>query len=66
MLDYLLKLNGEEQSIGNKLLNDLQLHAYIESGFYTWINLKNFTCDERIVDIIKNGIGFIYFKKNIG
>ena len=64
VLDYLIKLKGEERKIINKIVEyNLQMHAHNGSGFDTWIILKNLHCDRHIVgDIIKNGKGIIELK----
>ena len=63
-LDYLLKLNGEERKVNNKIVEyNFQMHAHNGSGFDTWIILNNLPCDRHIVgDIIKNGKGIIELK----
>ena len=59
VLDFCLKLKDKK---GKILEYNLQLHAHNGSGFDTWIVLNNLTCDKRIVDVIKNGKGFIELK----
>ena len=60
VLDFCLKLKGEEFKIRNKVVEkNLQLHAHNGSGFDTWIILNNLPCDKNIVDIIKNGKSII-------
>ena len=62
-LDFCLKLKGDERKVNNKIVEyNLQLHAHNGSGFHTWIILNNLPCDKHIVDIIKNGKGFISLK----
>ena len=72
-LGFCSKLKGEEykDKKGTVLEYNLQLHAHNESGFDTWIVLNNLSCDERIVNIIKNGKRIMelkvfngYFEKN--
>ena len=63
-LDFWVKLKGEEykDNKGKVLECNLQLHAHNGSGFDTWIVLNNLPCDERIVNIIKNGKSNIELK----
>ena len=61
-LDFCLKLKGEYKDKKGKVLEyNLQIHAYNESGFDTWIVLNNLPCDKRFVNII-NGKGIIELK----
>ena len=63
-LDFCLKSKGEEykDKKGKVLEYNLQLHAHNGSGFDTWIVLNKFSCDRRIVNIIKNGKSIIELK----
>ena len=62
-LDFLLKVEGEEREIKNKVVQyNLQMHTPNGSGFDTWIVLNNPLCDKHIADIIKNGNGNIELK----
>ena len=55
MLDYLLKLEGEENKLGRKVIEySLQIHVHNFSGFDTRITLCNLTCHWRKVDVNKN------------
>ena len=63
VLHLLLKFKGEERKVKNGIVEyNLQLHAQKGSGFDNWIILKNFSGDEHIVDMIKNGKGIIELK----
>ena len=64
VLDFCLKLKGEERKVKNKIVEySLQLHAHNGSSFDTWIILNNLRCDKHIVrDVIKNGKGIIELK----
>ena len=58
-----MKLKAEERKDNKKFLEyNLQLHAHNGSGFDTWIVLINLSCDERIVNINKNGKSIIELK----
>ena len=62
VLDFCLKLKGEEQkTVNNKNVEyNLQKHAHNGSGFDPWIILNNLCCDKHIVGvIIKIGRGKI-------
>ena len=62
-LEYCLKLKGEEYKINNKVVEyNLQMHSHIGSSFDTWIVLNSLDCDERIVNVIKNGKSIIELK----
>ena len=67
-LDFCLKLKGKEgEDSKNKFFGyNVQLHAHKGSGYDTWIVLNKLSCDRRIVNIIKNGKGFIELKVFIG
>ena len=65
VLDFCLKLKGEERKTNNKKIIEynLQMHAHNVSGFDTWNILNNLPCNRHIVgDIIKNGKGIISMK----
>ena len=64
-LDFCLKLKREDykDKKGKVSKYNVQLHANNGSGFDTWIVLNNLPCDERIVNIIKNGKIIFELKK---
>ena len=59
VLDFCLKLKKEYKEKSKVLEYNLQLHAHNESAFDTRIVIKNLPCDNRNVNIIKNGKGII-------
>ena len=63
MLNCLLTLEGVVQKFGHKIVEyQLQLHAHNGSGFDTWKNLFNLTCERNICNIIKSGKGIFSMK----
>ena len=51
-LDFCLKFKGEERKVKKKIVEyNLQLHAYIGSGFDPSIISNILLCDKHIVDI---------------
>ena len=63
VLDYCLKLKGEDCKNNNKVVEyNLQMHAHNGSGFITRIVLNNLDGDKSIVNVIKNGKGIIEMK----
>ena len=56
MLDYLLKIKGEEERFGNEIIDyGLQLHIHNGSEFVLWIIVKNLPGYLMLVDMIING-----------
>ena len=60
MIDYLLKVKGEEGKLGNKVVEyNLELNAHNGCGFDTWIVSNNFLCERSIVNMKKHARGVI-------